>query len=923
MSLFTKQANDVFAAYNADGSSRAVDNQEAQVWGTEVERVITAFTSSGSRLFTSLANLNGQLGYPATTMAWVIGDPIVENNGIYQKNGAEGTGGWTRRADLPFSFIVASDSGAGTPNAIQATTSIPVSGSALVWLNVYEANTGPVTVSFNGGTPLAIKTNTGGDINPGGLAAGMVVLGIVTDSTFRLVSDQASASIVAAAEAAADRAEAAAGNAGAGFYFPELFGALHDGSDDKAAIEACCAAAVAGGGTVHFAAGRTYSFSSLVIPAGTNVRMRGAAWRYLGTLAGSGNIPIIIQDDCTFDDLTITSPGTEANITTIQLGERVVIEGTFDIAADVQKGGTAVMSTGQMVWIGRLRSDKYDRPLHFNNFGNPSVTVGSYVGFMEVESYVRAFAAENCDWWTLGGFSFRTRSLNAGLNPGHNGIIITGCQHWSVGDGYIGNSGEHAFRVSGTTRASSDARIGFLTVEKSGGCALKINPSSASRAKNIACAGVWGIDVGELSGSPGDNREIVRLSHYDNIRIAQIIADVKDEPDSGQYTIVVNDGTELRIGSIGGGSANASLRINKDSDVDGVTNLPGPVSGVYIDNYSATINGFGSGINVQMDGQGFGDVYINANGVKGWTTNYVTFAGTPTITGPVEFTGYVGGAVAPIFAGAPADARVRADVSWNSRRYRGQCSLFDNAYNGEQVVASAGVSAGNAKGSQTLINNAGLAAGNGNNGGGIEFTRLGSARRGAAFFLRQTGANVYNTGFVWLVGGDTEATDALTPGMTLDHAGNLAISGAISKGSGTFKIDHPLDPEGKDLIHGFIEGPRYDLIYRGRVKLHQGRAIVDIDVASAMTRGTFAALTQMAEVISLSNRSGFARVRAGEVFDGTFEVICEDDASTDEIAWMVMAERADPFIVQNDPWTDRATGRLIPEHTKPDGAGLR
>ncbi|MEY9198662.1 hypothetical protein ABIA16_003778 [Sinorhizobium fredii] len=174
----------------------------------------------------SKATLDASLAYAANTMAWVIGDATVANNGIYQKSGASGAGSWTRVSDLPFSFIIASDVGAGAPNAIQATTSIPVSGSALVWMNIFEANTAsPVTVSFNGGSVLIIKTNAGNDVAIGGLTAGAIVMGIVSGSTFRLVSDQASSAVLAAAEAAqaaAEAAQAAAEAAAAGVNLPPL-----------------------------------------------------------------------------------------------------------------------------------------------------------------------------------------------------------------------------------------------------------------------------------------------------------------------------------------------------------------------------------------------------------------------------------------------------------------------------------------------------------------------------------------------------------------------------------------------------------------------------------------------------------------------------------------------------------------------------
>lgn len=150
---------------------------------------------------------------------------------------------------------------------------------------------------------------------------------------------------------------------------------------------------------------------------------------------------------------------------------------------------------------------------------------------------------------------------------------------------------------------------------------------------------------------------------------------------------------------------------------------------------------------------------------------------------------------------------------------------------------------------------------------------------------------------------------------------SVSIVGSLSKGSGTFLIDHPLDPENKDLLHGFVEAPRYDLIYRGRVTLAAGQATVDIDAASGMTAGTFAALTQNATVTSLQNQDGFARIKPGGPLSGaSFTIICEDDECTDEVAWVVIAERADPFVKTSDPKTDE-DGHLIVERDKEDTDG--
>ncbi len=47
----------------------------------------------------------------------------------------------------------------------------------------------------------------------------------------------------------------------------------------------------------------------------------------------------------------------------------------------------------------------------------------------------------------------------------------------------------------------------------------------------------------------------------------------------------------------------------------------------------------------------------------------------------------------------------------------------------------------------------------------------------------------------------------------------LSITGSISKGSGTFVIDHPLDPKNKLLYHSFVESPDVKNIYDGIARL--------------------------------------------------------------------------------------------------------
>lgn len=197
-------------------------------WGTWLESLISA-GSLGEVWKATKTILDADLTHAADTVAVVYNDSTAANNGFYVKVGASGSGSWTQVADfIPgYQFAFATNTGAGTANAIVATTDIPVMSNMLIALPIVAYNTfATVTVAFNGGTPLPIKTQTGGDPAIGGLVTNMIVLGVVDGSTFRLITDQSSSAIQAAAEAAQAAAEAAA--ASIDFYSVDTLDDVND-----------------------------------------------------------------------------------------------------------------------------------------------------------------------------------------------------------------------------------------------------------------------------------------------------------------------------------------------------------------------------------------------------------------------------------------------------------------------------------------------------------------------------------------------------------------------------------------------------------------------------------------------------------------------------------------------------------------------
>lgn len=303
-----QSAETIFRDFTTDGipASGAHEPRKVEIreWGTWLEGFANAISAGGGYVFPDKATIDIVSSPPQHSMGWVVSDPTPGNNGVYRKmtSGAS----WARVADLPFSFIRASDAGDGTANAIQATTSIPIpssDGAALIALNIFEDNTAsPVTVSFNSATPLTIKTNSGNDVSAGGLSAGMIVAGYKSGSTFRLLTDQVDAAIVAAAEAAADRAEDAANSVDAATFAngyikvtDAAFAAVGDGTTDTTtAVSNAVAAALAAGAILYWPAGDYLTTASIpnfhdVKHEGLGRVLRGSDVWYIEPGAEQGN----------------------------------------------------------------------------------------------------------------------------------------------------------------------------------------------------------------------------------------------------------------------------------------------------------------------------------------------------------------------------------------------------------------------------------------------------------------------------------------------------------------------------------------------------------------------------------------------------------------------------------------------------------
>ena len=177
-----------------------------------------------------------------------------------------------------------------------------------------------------------------------------------------------------------------------------------------------------------------------------------------------------------------------------------------------------------------------------------------------------------------------------------------------------------------------------------------------------------------------------------------------------------------------------------------------------------------------------------------------------------------------------------------------------------------------------------------------------------------------------------DGTSVLSTALTLNNgggthdatfAGNLDIVAALSKGSGTFRIDHPLPElnETHHLVHSFVEAPLASNLYAGMVGLIDGEAHINIDEVSGMTEGTFELLNHLS-TWSSSNESSHSSVICS-VLGNILTIECEDITSTDTVYWEVRGERKDKHILETY-WTDDEGHAIVePEKTTPKAILIR
>lgn len=166
---------------------------------------------------------------------------------------------------------------------------------------------------------------------------------------------------------------------------------------------------------------------------------------------------------------------------------------------------------------------------------------------------------------------------------------------------------------------------------------------------------------------------------------------------------------------------------------------------------------------------------------------------------------------------------------------------------------------------------------------------------------------------------------ATTWGSGLQYAGyfqgNVHINGSLSKNGGTFKIDHPQDPENKYLVHSFVESPEMKNIYDGTITTNAtGDATVEMpsyfQALNVSFRYQLTVIGQFAQAIISEEISG-----------NSFKI--KTDKPNVKVSWMVTGVRndewakANPIVVEQPKLGTEKGKYLNPElHKQPATMGI-
>jgi hypothetical protein len=158
------------------------------------------------------------------------------------------------------------------------------------------------------------------------------------------------------------------------------------------------------------------------------------------------------------------------------------------------------------------------------------------------------------------------------------------------------------------------------------------------------------------------------------------------------------------------------------------------------------------------------------------------------------------------------------------------------------------------------------------------------------------------------------SADAVVITTNTSVTGDASIRGTLSKGSGSFVIDHPLNPKNWLLYHSFVESPDAKNIYDGIATLNEsGEATIELPAYFLALNEDFRYLaTAVGQPMpNLHLSMGVQRKFFGLVGVPVFKIA--GGVPNGRISWQVTGIRHDPYIRLNPivPEVEKGPDQLV------------
>lgn len=518
---------------------------------------------------------------------------------------------------------------------------------------------------------------------------------------------------------------------------------------------------------------RPFSFiGSHIITNGAIFSFDPAAEEFYGTL--------LLVENSVIDELNIQCSATAHLSGYVVRIDGNSIVGDVTVKSTGARRGEGVYVCGSNTRVGNVSTYDVDRPIQVTSLQRDSTrrpVSNVRVGNIRATNIVRGVMLDGCNDIHVGHITCLGRSPNAtALAPGQNAVLIQGVYQYSVGDVYCEDTSESAVRIGGLRNYyTSDGVFGNITAIRPGNNAFKINDGiGSSRTRRITVGTVTAVDIAYPS-SPLPNQSAVRISHADDIEIANITAGVEQSTRSALAGIELNDAKNIHVKGMRIDKAGYVAYMSSTNDTDpGAGIVGGNIENFVIDSFVATdlkagaiAIGFG-GSDYEVTGlrvRGFVDavppnyVFSHYGKVSTAKTNHID----------VEVLGQSGNFDA-IYTGEADRADDLLTVRQGVNVFHGNPR---NGLFGSLSVQTPTFQTGESKKSGTLMTAPSSASGMGLFGPGVTFGQLNSDRRGAAVVVKQEAGVIRSTGLAFFCGPADAASDNIRERMNLRYDGAL------------------------------------------------------------------------------------------------------------------------------------------------------